>query len=75
MLFDGLPGPVLYASSGQVNAIVPYEVAGKPSTSVSRSPPGASSNAVMPLAAAVPGIFTANSSGTGPGAIRTRTSP
>ena len=70
VLFDGLPAPVLYASSGQVNAIVPYEVAGKPSTSIQVAYQGTLSNAiVMQLAGAVPGIFTANASGTGPGAI------
>jgi uncharacterized protein (TIGR03437 family) len=70
VLFDGQPGPVLYASSGQVNAIVPYEVAGKSSASIQVSYKGVLSNAVVvQVVASAPGIFTVNSSGSGQGAI------
>ena len=34
VLFDGVPAPILYTSSGQVAAIVPYAVDGKPGTQV-----------------------------------------
>ena len=34
VLFDGVPAPILYTSSGQVAAVVPYEVDGKPGTQV-----------------------------------------
>ena len=70
VLFDGLAAPLLYVSSGQVNAIVPYEIAGRVTTSVQVSYNGVLSNAlptnVQPTA---PGIFTASSSGTGQGSI------
>ena len=70
VLFDGLPAPLLYVSSGQVNAIVPYEVAGRASTSVQVSYNGILSNAlVYQVQATAPGVFTASSSGTGQGAI------
>ena len=34
VLFDGVPAPMIYTSSGQVAGVVPYEVAGKTSTAV-----------------------------------------
>ena len=34
VLFDGVPAPVVYASATQTNVMVPYEVAGRPTTSV-----------------------------------------
>ncbi len=34
VLFDGVPAPVLYASSGQVNVVVPYGVTGRSSTRI-----------------------------------------
>jgi uncharacterized protein (TIGR03437 family) len=70
VLFNGIPGPMAYASSTQVNAVVPYEVAGLIGVNVLIRFSGQTSNAIpVPVAATVPGIFTANSSGTGPGAI------
>jgi uncharacterized protein (TIGR03437 family) len=70
VLFDGLPAPVLYASAGQVNAIVPYAVAGQSSTQVQVEYLGTVSAAItLPVAATLPGVFTLNGSGTGAGAI------
>lgn len=70
VVFDGLPAPMIYASSGQVNAIVPFEVAGRLSTNVVVSYNGVQSNTlVMQVAATAPGIFTVNLAGTGQGAI------
>ena len=34
VLFDGVAAPLLYASATQINAIVPYEIAGKTTTNV-----------------------------------------
>jgi uncharacterized protein (TIGR03437 family) len=34
MLFDGIPAPLLYAGANQINAIVPFEIGGKTSTTV-----------------------------------------
>jgi uncharacterized protein (TIGR03437 family) len=70
VLFDGVPAPVLYASAGQVNAIVPYAVAGQSSTQVQVEYLGAVSAAItLPVAATLPGVFTLNGSGAGEGAI------
>jgi uncharacterized protein (TIGR03437 family) len=68
--FDGIPAPIIYTKSTQVSVMVPYEIAGKTSTSMVVSYNGASS---APLAvnvvSAAPGIYTLNQSGTGQGAI------
>lgn len=68
--FNGYPAPILYASAGQVNAIAPYEIAGASTVSVEALFGTARSN---PLSYAVepssPGIFSADASGQGPGAI------
>jgi endo-1,4-beta-xylanase len=74
VLFDGVPAPIVYALAGQVSAIVPFGVAGKQQTAVQyRYDPGngpvVSNTVTVPVAAAVPAIFSLDSSGTGPGAI------
>lgn len=70
VLFNGVPGPMVYASSNLVSAIAPYELAGSSNVSVQVVSNGVGSNAMsLPVAAAAPGIFTANSAGSGPGAI------
>jgi uncharacterized protein (TIGR03437 family) len=70
VLFDGVPAPLVYASGTQAAAVAPYELAIRKETTVQVSFAGQKSNgtnlAVVPTD---PGIFTANSSGTGPGAI------
>jgi uncharacterized protein (TIGR03437 family) len=73
VLVGGYPAPMIYASGTQVSAVVPYEIA----TPVFRVNPsiqvkylGQTSNGVsVTQVASVPGLFTANSSGSGPGAI------
>ncbi len=70
VLFDGVPAPVLYASAGQVNVIVPYSVAGETATQVQVEYLGVLSPPVsIPVAATAPGVFTLNGSGAGSGAI------
>jgi trimeric autotransporter adhesin len=68
--FDGIQAPIIYASAKQTSVMVPYEIAGRPSTQVRISYKGVQSDPltynVLP---AVPGIYTQNSSGTGPGSI------
>jgi uncharacterized protein (TIGR03437 family) len=69
-LFDGVAAPLISAQSGQVTAVVPYEVSGNPSTQLQISYQGQISSAVaVPVAVAAPGIFTADSSGSGQGMI------
>jgi uncharacterized protein (TIGR03437 family) len=70
VLFDGVPAPLIYATEGQVSAIVPYALAGKTTAQLAVEYIGAMSNTVsMAVSPASPGIFTLNMSGTGPGAI------
>jgi uncharacterized protein (TIGR03437 family) len=70
VLFDGTPAPVLYASPTQVNALVPFELAGKASTVLTVSYGGATTPGMtLPVMAAEPGIFTDDLSGKGQGAI------
>lgn len=72
VLINGFLSPMVYASNTQVSAVVPYEVAGGPGTigQVVVKFLGQSSNGIgTPVASTAPGIFTANASGSGPGAI------
>jgi uncharacterized protein (TIGR03437 family) len=64
--FDGLGAPVVYASANQVSAVVPYAIAGKSKVEVLVQFTETMSDGVtMPVAAAAPGIFTVDASGTG----------
>jgi uncharacterized protein (TIGR03437 family) len=70
VFFDGVPAPLLYASAGQVNAVVPYSVAGETGTVMQLEYLGVLSNPVtLEVAATLPGIFSMDGSGYGPGAI------
>ena len=68
--FNNIPAPLTYVSSGQINAIVPYGVAGSPTAEVAVQYRGARSDAVtLPVVTAMPGIFTSDGSGRGQGLI------
>ncbi len=70
VLFDGLPAPILYTSSGQVAAVVPYEVDGHLGTQVQVVNGSVTSDTVaLPLRSVAPSIFSVNLSGTGPAAV------
>jgi len=70
VLFDEIPAPLLYASEQQVNAIAPYALEGKTRTELVVEYRGVRSSPLsLEVAAAAPGIFTLNSSGSGQGAI------
>jgi uncharacterized protein (TIGR03437 family) len=70
VLFDGTPAPLIYASSGQVAAVVPYSVEGKPGTQVQvRNGSNTSDLVAMPVAPVAPSIFSADYTGSGQGAI------
>jgi uncharacterized protein (TIGR03437 family) len=70
VLFDGNAVPLTYVSALQINAIAPVGLAGKTSTVVTVTYSGMTSNAVtVPVQATAPGIFAADGSGTGSGAI------
>lgn len=71
VLFDGIAAPVVYSSVSQVNAVVPYEVAGKAATSVEIEVGGERSPAqALPIAVTAPGVFTLDGSGQGAAAVR-----
>ncbi len=66
VLFGGVPGTPTYVSASQINAIVPYEIAGQLSTNLVVEFNGVQS-APIPLGVRdnAPGLFTANSQGIG----------
>ncbi len=68
--FNGIPAPLLYTSTGAAAAIVPYAIAGSSTATMQVSYNGqnaASQN--FTVAATAPGLFSADASGKGPGAI------
>jgi len=66
VLFNGVAAFITYVSAGQINAIVPYEIAGSSEAQVQVEFQGSYGNTVvLPVTNAVPGIFTMNTSGTG----------
>ncbi len=70
MLCDGSPAPLIYVSAGQINAVVPYAVAGRTSTQVMVYSQGQTSAPVsIPVAPSAPSLFAVDASGTGQGAI------
>jgi uncharacterized protein (TIGR03437 family) len=70
VLFGGTPAPLIYVSASQINAIVPYEVAGGSAVSMQVSYQGNPTNSIsLNVAATAPGLFTADGSGSHGGAI------
>jgi uncharacterized protein (TIGR03437 family) len=66
VLFDAVPAALVYVSSSQINAVVPYSVAGQPTTLVQVEHGGAWSNIVtLDVAEASPGVFTLTQTGAG----------
>ena len=70
VLFDGVPAPLLYTSSGQIAVVAPYYLYWKDNVGVQVEYNHVKSARVtVPLVASSPGIFTTDSSGKGHGAI------
>jgi uncharacterized protein (TIGR03437 family) len=66
----GIKAPLYYVSSGQVNLLVPWELANQAQTSLTATLNGQSSTAQsVALSTFSPGIFSMNGQGTGQGAI------
>jgi uncharacterized protein (TIGR03437 family) len=63
VMFDGYSAPLVFANNTQVNAIVPYEIAGQASTTITVQGGGKSGTATVPVVQAVPALFTSNGSG------------
>jgi len=68
--FNGVLAPMLYASAGQVNVVVPYAVAGKSTAELQLEYLGVLSNpVVLQVAATAPGVFSITGSGHGAAAV------
>ncbi|MDP8981726.1 MAG: hypothetical protein M3O35_14185 [Acidobacteriota bacterium] len=68
--FDMVAAPLLYVSAGQINAIVPYEMAGRVSVSMVVTRNGvASAPLLLRMADTAPAIFSLTQTGSGQGAI------
>jgi uncharacterized protein (TIGR03437 family) len=73
-MFNGVPAPIVYVSGQYSSVIVPYEVSTASTAQVvavyngMKSPPF-----TIPVVATLPGVFSANSSGSGQGAILNHT--
>ena len=69
MLIGGTPAPLTYVSATQINCVVRYEIQGLKSPFVQVSYQRQTSSVLQATSApAVPALFTANGSGTGPAA-------
>jgi uncharacterized protein (TIGR03437 family) len=70
ILFNGIPATLLYASPTQIDAQVPWEIAGATKAEVTALNNGGGSAAVtVAVAASSPGIFTESETGSGQGTI------
>jgi uncharacterized protein (TIGR03437 family) len=70
VLFDGVPGPLLYAAPTQINAIVPFGLSATTTTQLAVFSQGqAIARLPLSVVTTTPAIFTLDSSGVGPGAI------
>jgi uncharacterized protein (TIGR03437 family) len=70
VLFDGVAVALTFASAGQINAVVPYEVAGKATTQMTVAYQGSTSAPVtLNVQATTPAVFWSDGVGPGNGAI------
>jgi uncharacterized protein (TIGR03437 family) len=70
ILFNGVPAPLLYVSATQSGAIVPYAAADQSTVTVEIETRGVRSVPLtLPVGRSRPGVFTADGSGYGQGAI------
>jgi trimeric autotransporter adhesin len=65
VLFGNQPAPVIYASPAQTSVVVPFGVTGQSVQVVVQSQNQTAAPMTMPVAAAAPGLFTADASGHG----------
>ncbi len=71
VLVDGIPAPLFYVSGGQINFQIPSEALNESQATIAVMNNGLTSNVVtVKVSASAPSIFTLNSQGTGPGAIK-----
>lgn len=65
VMFGSYAAPLTYVSATQINAIVPYEVAGQPQLTVEVQFMGQSASKVVQVASTAPGAYSADLSGSG----------
>jgi uncharacterized protein (TIGR03437 family) len=66
----GVTAPLIYVSAGQINAVVPYEIAGLSGVTLQTQYQNQASNTIpLQVRATAPAIFTIGGSGSGQGAI------
>jgi uncharacterized protein (TIGR03437 family) len=65
VLFGSYAAPILYASATQINAVVPYELSGSSQITMQVAYSGGSASQTLQVAAASPGAYTSNFSGSG----------
>ncbi len=71
VMFDNTPAPLIYAGPNQINVIVPYEVQGKKTTTMTVQRNGVTTATVsLQVVDTAMAIFTLDFSGKGQGAIR-----
>ncbi len=64
ILFDGVPAPLIYTSSGQVSVIAPYSLAGRTTSQMVAELNGVKSLALtVPVSSVSPGLFSVDFSG------------
>jgi uncharacterized protein (TIGR03437 family) len=63
--FNGVAAPVLYSSSTQVNAVVPYSISGTAANVAVAYQGQTSASFAVSMAASSPGLFTLNGTGAG----------
>jgi uncharacterized protein (TIGR03437 family) len=70
VFFSGYEAPIAFASSSQLNVVVPYEIRSLSSVNVyTRFLDQGSNSVAVPVTPTAPGIFTMDASGSGLGAI------
>jgi uncharacterized protein (TIGR03437 family) len=65
VFFGAEAAPLLYSSATQINAVVPWSVAGQSAVTILVQSAAGSSSLNTPVAPAAPGVFTYNASGSG----------
>jgi uncharacterized protein (TIGR03437 family) len=65
VFFGGIASPITYTSAAQINAIVPYEIAGQSQVAMQVQYQGASVATSIAVAVAEPAAFTLNGTGAG----------
>lgn len=70
VMFDNVAAPIIYVSATQTSVMVPYEVFGRPQTTVTVAYQGVMSDPVLyNVVSVAPGIYTLNMAGSGQGAV------